>query len=130
MHNNASYANMIWGYYEFTRDRAYLAEFYPLLRGMSEFFLANVIEHTGRGYEVRPLVDVGEHVTRVRNEGLNLTGAIRILQVTAQAAQLLGKDNELASQCVETATGLMNTLDLLYNGNVLPERRGCRHPYP
>jgi alpha-L-fucosidase 2 len=116
VHNNASYANMIWGYYEFTRDSAYLAEFYPLLRGMSEFFLSNVIERTGRGYEVRPLVDVGEHVTRVRNEGLNLTGAIRILQVTAQAAQLLGKDNELASQCVETAAGLMNTLDLLYNG--------------
>jgi Glycosyl hydrolase family 65 central catalytic domain len=116
VHNNASYANMIWGYYEFTRDRDYLAEFYPLLHGMAEFFLANVIERTERGYEVRPLVDVGEHVTRVRNEGMNLTGAIRILQLTAQAAQELQKDDDFASQCAETAAGLMKTLDLLYNG--------------
>lgn len=116
VHNNASYANMIWGYYEFTRDRAYLTEFYPLLRGIAEFFLANVIEHTQRGYETRPLVDVGEHVTRVRNEGMNLTGAIRILELAARAAKTLDIDNDFAARCAEVSSGLMDTLNLLYNG--------------
>ena len=116
VHNNASYANMIWGYYEFTRDRAYLAEFYHLLRGIAEFFLANVIEKTPRGYETRPLVDVTEKVTRVRNEGMNLTGAIRILQLAAKAADVLEIDGDFAAKCGEVATGLLSTLDLLYNG--------------
>jgi hypothetical protein len=116
VHNNASYANMIWGYYEFTRDRDYLAAFYPLLRGIAEFFLANVIERTARGYEVRALVDVGERVTPVRNEGYNLTAAIRILQLAAKASRVLETNEEFAARCSETAVGLIGTLDLLYNG--------------
>jgi hypothetical protein len=116
VHNNASYANMIWGYYEFTRDLNYLAEFYPILRGMAEFFLANVVTRTGRGYEVRALVDVAERVTPVRNEALNLTGAIRILQLVAKASGILHTDEEFAARCSETAGGLVNTLDMLYNG--------------
>ncbi len=116
VHNNASYANIIWGYYAATRDRTYLAEFYPLLRGIAEFFLANVIVQTSRGYEVRALVDVAERVTRVKNEGLNLTGAIRVLQLAARAAAVLGTDEEFASRCSEVALGLVPTLDLLYNG--------------
>ena len=116
VHNNASYANMIWGYYEFTRDRDYLAGFYPILRGMAEFFLANVVTRTARGYEVRALVDVAERVTPVRNEGLNLTGAIRILQLVTKASKILQTDEEFASRCSQTAEGLAGTLDMLYNG--------------
>ncbi|MDQ6693608.1 MAG: hypothetical protein M3014_04200, partial [Chloroflexota bacterium] len=120
VHNSASYANIIWGYYASTRDRAYLTEFYPLLRGIAEFFLANVIVQTGGGtgreYEVRALVDVHERVTRVKNEGLNLTGAIRVLQVAARAARILGIDEEFAACCSDVASGLAPALDLLYNG--------------
>lgn len=116
MHNNASYANIIWGYYQFTRDRHYLAEFYPILRGLAEFHLANVVERTARGYEVRPLVDVAERVTRVRNEGLNLAGAARVLQLAAQAAATLHTDTDFAARCSKVASGLVGTLDLLYNG--------------
>jgi hypothetical protein len=115
-HNNASYANIIWGYYAATRDRAYLAEFYPLLHGLAEFFTANIVEETPRGYEVRALVDVHERVSRVRNEGLNLAGTIRILEVASEAASLLGTDAEFAARCREIAFGLRKTLDRLYNG--------------
>lgn len=125
VHNNAAYANIIWGYYEFTRDRAYLAEFYPLLRGIAEFFLANVIEETTRGYEVRALVDVHERVERVRNEGLNLTGAIRILQVTSWAAAVLDTDTDFAERCRLTSSGLIDTLDLLYNGRYFTGAEGA-----
>ncbi len=83
---------------------------------MAEFFLANVIVQTGRGYEVRALVDVAERVTRVKNEGLNLTGAIRVLQLAASAAGVLGIDAEFAARCSGVASGLVPALDLLYNG--------------
>jgi hypothetical protein len=116
VHNNASYANIIWEYYAATRDRAYLAEFFPLLRGLAEFFMANIVEKTIRGYEVRALVDVHERVSRVRNEGLNLSGTIRILEITAQAAAVLSTDAEFGARCLEIAAGLRKTLDLLYNG--------------
>lgn len=59
---------------------------------------------------------MGEHVTRVRNEGMNLTGSIRILQLTAQAAKILHKDGDFAARCAEVSSSLMDTLNLLYNG--------------
>lgn len=124
MHNNASYANIIWGYYEFTRDRAYLGEFYGLLRGIAEFFLANVVEETARGYEVRALVDVHERVERIRNEGLNLAGAIRILQIASWAAEALDMDADFVERCRRTAGGLKDTLDLLYNGRYFTGAEG------
>jgi len=39
VHNNGSYANMIWSVYEFTADREFLADYTPILRGLAEFFL-------------------------------------------------------------------------------------------
>lgn len=38
VHNSASYANEIWGYYTYTQDESFLREFYPILEGMAEFF--------------------------------------------------------------------------------------------
>lgn len=125
VHNNASYANMIWGYYEFTRDRDYLAEFYPVLRGLADFFMANVVEQTERGYEVRALVDVGEHINRVKNEGLNLTGTMRVLRLAAMSAQALNTDHDFAAHCSRIATSLSQTLDLLYNGTYFMSAEGA-----
>ncbi|HOG45773.1 MAG TPA: hypothetical protein PLB78_03930, partial [Anaerolineae bacterium] len=47
VHNNASYANEIWQYYEFTQDAALLGEFYPILEGIARFFLACIVEPPG-----------------------------------------------------------------------------------
>lgn len=124
VHNNASYANMIWGYYEQTCEPGYLEEVYSLLKGLAEFFMASVVEQTERGYEVRALTDVGEHVQKVRNEGLNLTGAIRILRIAADAAELVGRDADFAAECRMVAGILAKTLDLLYNGHFFQSAEG------
>src|SRR2546421_7921713 len=37
-------AQDIWTHYEFTQDKAFLREYYPILRGACEFFLATLVE--------------------------------------------------------------------------------------
>jgi alpha-L-fucosidase 2 len=38
-------AQHIWQHYDFTRDERFLREYYPVLRGASEFMLATLVEH-------------------------------------------------------------------------------------
>ena len=35
----------LWDHWEFTRDRSFLGEIYPLLKGASEFFIDTLVEH-------------------------------------------------------------------------------------
>jgi alpha-L-fucosidase 2 len=35
----------LWNHFEYTRDRPFLAEIYPLLKGASEFFIDTLVEH-------------------------------------------------------------------------------------
>ncbi len=124
VHNNASYANEIWQYYEFTQDLAMLREFYPILEGIARFFLACVVEPLQGGYGVRPLVGVHESPVRVRNEGMTLAGTIAILRHVARAAHLLGVDAAFARQAAEAAGRLVPTLDRLYNGRFFASAEG------
>jgi alpha-L-fucosidase 2 len=119
-HNNASYANEIWQYYRYTLDRDALEELYPILEGLATFFLEGIVIHTDRGWEIGPLVGVHESPIKVKNEGTSLAGTVAILEHTAEAASLLGKESELTSEfanrCRVVAAGLRETLDRLYNG--------------
>jgi dihydrofolate reductase len=45
----------IWEHYLFTRDRAFLQEFYPVLKGAAEFFLDTLVPHPTRGWLVTNL---------------------------------------------------------------------------
>jgi len=116
VHNNGSYANMIWGYYEYTQDRAYLEAFYPILEGLAQFYLNCIVEQTERGYEIGYLVGVHESPVKVRNDGTNLAGTIAILRHCARAAQILGRENEFTRKCIAVADELMKIMDSLYNG--------------
>ncbi len=42
----------LWEHYEYTLDRAYLAEAYPILKGACEFFLDTLLPHPESGYLV------------------------------------------------------------------------------
>ena len=116
VHNNGSYANEIMGYYDYTQDKAYLQEFYPILYGLATFFMNAIVEHTERGYEIGYLVGVHESPIKVRNDGINLAGTIAILRHCARAAQILGCEDDFTRQCVVVADELMKIVDSLYNG--------------
>lgn len=117
VHNNASYANEIWQYYEYTRDLAILREFYPILEGIAQFFLCNVVEKTEQRYATRPVVGVHESPIRVRNDGITLAGTIVLLQHTVQAARLLGITSDLVEASAQAAAGLREPLQALFNGH-------------
>jgi alpha-L-fucosidase 2 len=131
MHNNGSYANMIWSVYELTGDREFLADYAPILHGLAEFFLHNVVEETEQGrtkrYEIRPLVGVEERPEWIKNEGLDLAATVRILRLAAQTATLLGQGDEFTSRCTVVADGLMKTVDRLYNGRHFQSAEGNEH---
>ncbi len=116
IHNNGSYANEIWGYYDYTQDRAMLEEFYPILEGLARFYLSCIVTETDQGYEVGYQVGVHESPDKVRNDGMNLAATIVILRHCARAAHLLGRESEFTLRCAAVADGLMKTLNTLYNG--------------
>jgi hypothetical protein len=116
IHNNASYANQIWGYYQFTQDEAMLREFYPILEGLAQFYLNCIVEETERGFEIGYQVGVHESPVKVRNDGTNLAGTIAILQHCADAARILDQETDFTRRCAEVAGGLHKTMDSLYNG--------------
>ncbi len=124
-HNNASYANEIWQYYQFTRDTAFLDEFLPILEGLATFFMEGIVEHTARGWEIGPLVGVNEKPVKVNTEGIRGAVTIVILEHYAQAAIILKKENDFSRRCLEVANGLRRTLDLLFNGEFFVSNEGA-----
>ncbi len=117
VHNNGSYANQLMGYYDYSQDKAYLEEFYPILHGLALFFMNCIVEKSEKGYEIGFLVGVHESPVKVRNDGINLAGTIAILRHCARAAKVLGKEDEFTDHCTEVADALMKTMDSLYNGH-------------
>ena len=124
VHNNASYSNEIWQYYEFTQNQKMLREFYPILEGIARFFLDCVVEQSARGYETRFLVGVHESPVKVKNEGITLTGTIAILRHAADAARVLGIESKFSRRCAEVADELMKTVSWLYNGHYFASAEG------
>lgn len=115
-HNNGSYSNMIWRYYQATQDLASLKELFPILEGLAVFFLNGIVIKTERGWEIGPLVGVHESPNKVKNEGTSLAAIIDIFENYAAAAKVLKAENEFSTQCLEVAGGLRKTLDTLFNG--------------
>lgn len=116
IHNNGSYANEIWGYYDYTQDRAMLREFFPILEGLARFYLSCIVTETDQGYEVGYQVGVHESPNKVRNDGMNVAATIAILRHCAAAARLLGLESDFTRRCATVADGMVATLDQLYNG--------------
>ena len=116
IHNNASYANQIWGYYQATQDEAMLREFYPILEGLAQFYLNCIVEQTGDGYEIGYQVGTHESPIKVRNDGTNLAGTIVILRHCANAARILHTETDFTRRCDEVIEQLLKPINRLYNG--------------
>jgi len=124
VHNNAAYSNTFWDYWRFTRDRTALAELYPLLKGIAEFFLAAVVVESRGGFDLRPLVGVRESAVRVPYDTLTVAGTVKLLRNAAAAAQALGADEPFAAECARVARGLVPLVAGLYDGRCFPTHAG------
>ncbi|MDR5696019.1 MAG: hypothetical protein QN198_08910 [Armatimonadota bacterium] len=120
VHNNASYSQMLWHQIKFSGDRSLVDRYYPLLRGIAEFFLTGVLQETADGrVDLRPVVGVHEHSSLVQREAATLAGSIRALRNAADAARLLRCDASFAQRCEAIAESLRPLLDELFIDGVL-----------
>jgi alpha-L-fucosidase 2 len=84
----------LWDHYDYGRDRAYLAEIYPLLKGAAEFFLDTLVEDPKRRHLVTS--------PSLSPENVHPHGA-SICAGPAMDQQIL---RDLFSNCIEAATVL------------------------
>ena len=54
-------ATHIWEHYAFTQDKAFLQEYYPIMKGAAEFLVNVLVKHPTLGYMVTPLSMSPEH---------------------------------------------------------------------
>ena len=54
-------ATHIWEHYAFTQDKAFLQEYYPIMKGAAEFLVNVLVKHPTLGYMVTPFSMSPEH---------------------------------------------------------------------
>jgi alpha-L-fucosidase 2 len=103
-------ALIAWEQYAFDRDREYLMEIYPLLKGASRFYLDNLVEYKNSGKLVTFAFPSAEHVSpagALMPNFQDIGFAAETFENTAEAAATLGIDEEFRNRILETKTRLM-----------------------
>lgn len=95
----------IWDHYQFTRDKAALSRFYPVLKGAAEFCLAWLIEHDGYLMTAPATSPENHYLTSDGYDGCTLYGGTadmalirQCLLDTRDAALALDTDPELVAE--------------------------------
>lgn len=112
----------LWMHYEFTRDREYLREYYPVMRGASEFMQAVLVEHPQTHERVvLPSNSPENSYAYTDKDGQKKRTALcvgstfdqqitrELLKNTAAAARILGIDEDFAKSLDATRASLAPT---------------------
>lgn len=102
----------LWEHYVFTQDRKYLEEAYPVLKGAAQFFLTSMIEEPAHGWLVTAPTSSPENafympgtqtaVSVCMGPTMDVQIVRELFTNTIQAANILGKDKDFASQLENT----------------------------
>ena len=98
---------VLWDRYEFTRNRAYLARVYPLLKGAAQFFLDTLVEEPVHGWLVTSPSLSPENLhpfgtSLVMGPSMDQQILRDLFAATAQAAATLGVDEDLRARLATT----------------------------
>ena len=96
----------LWEHYQFTGDRAFLEQSYPLFKGASEFFIDTLVKHPKYGWLVTCPSLSPEHGGVVAGPTMDMSIIRDLFAQTAQAAKVLGVDAELQQQLLDTRAKL------------------------
>lgn len=108
----------LWEHWLFTRDRKFLAEAYPILKGSAQFYLDMLIAEPKHGWLVTAPSNSPENVFQMAdgtNAHICLGATIdeqlvrAVFAATSGAAQILGVDSELARDLDEKRAKLAPT---------------------
>ncbi len=98
-------------YYEYTLDRDFLGECYPMISGCAKFYTENMLYEDSNG---KIFVGRCTDLERLGNSKLNpfmtACGIIKTLRVTARASEILGIDEEYRARCIDLAERLRENL--------------------
>ncbi len=128
----------LWEHYLYTRDRAFLADIYPILQGSTQFYLDMLIEEPGGKWLVTAPSNSPENRFRKPDgtEASICLGATFDMQVlrylfsaTAAAAQALGRD-ELWRETVRKARDRLAPTRIGPDGRVLEWLEHYEEPEP
>jgi alpha-L-fucosidase 2 len=97
----------LWDHWDYSRDRAFLAELYPLLKGASEFFIDTLVEHPKEKLLVtNPSLSPENYhpggSSICAGPAMDSQILRDLFQRTEQAAGLLGVDAEFRAQLTRT----------------------------
>ncbi|OYZ36423.1 MAG: alpha/beta hydrolase, partial [Novosphingobium sp. 16-62-11] len=101
--------NALWDRWDYGRDKAWLAEIYPLMRGAAQFFL-DTLQPSPEGLVTSPSISpenphpFGASVCS--GPAMDRQILRDLFERTADAAQVLGQDTELATQLLESRARL------------------------
>ena len=94
----------LWWHYQFTGDEAFLRQrAWPLLRGACEFWLDILTEDPDTGWLISPLSNSPELGGLVPGPTMDHQIVRYLFGATARAAEILGVDDDLRRQLLETA---------------------------
>jgi len=101
----------LWDHYDYGRDRAYLADVYPLMKGAAEFFLDTLVEDGKYGYLVTsPSLSPENTHPFGATVCAGPSGDNQILRDLfahcIQAAEILGVDGDFRAACAATRARL------------------------
>ncbi|MDF2441240.1 MAG: alpha-L-fucosidase 2, partial [Abditibacteriota bacterium] len=91
-------ATHLWEHYQFSGDRAFLREAYPILKGAALFFVDTLIEHPLHKWLVTSPSVSPEHGGLVAGPTMDMAILRDLFAQTAQASQLLGLDAGFRAQ--------------------------------
>jgi alpha-L-fucosidase 2 len=97
----------LWDHYDYGRDPAFLASVYPLIRGAALFFLDTLQRDPDTGFLVTnpslsPENNHGHGSSICAGPTMDMAILRDLFTQTADAAAILGRDGDLARQCLAT----------------------------
>ena len=96
----------LWDHYDYGRDRGYLEEVYPVLKGAAEFFLDTLVPDTSGKFRVTSPSMSPEHnhhadISICAGPAMDSQILRDLFANCAEAAQLLGRDAQFRKACLQ-----------------------------
>lgn len=113
-----------WNYYEYSGDRTFLEEYYPMIRACAKFITRHMVYRDGDSLYIGKCTDLERLGASIENPFMTACGAIKLLHSCAEAAETLKTDLAYAAECKETAQKL--TENLPREGDMYVPFRGCK----
>lgn len=106
-------------YYEFTKDKEFLASCYRMIRACAKYFTKYMVYRDSDRLYIGKCTDLERLGAAAENPFMTSCGAIRLLEVCADASEILGIDEEYREECRYVASKLYESLPV-ENGMYVP----------